>query len=343
MAGKMQEMLENLDHFIEVLALSRSVHVKDWDILNVQRAFEWSTYFRHVHHRFKTNDHLRNALESNLRSKNDQLSSCIKNYQYIHFDDLTSGEEILCMSLLQNKALPKDVFNYLIAQSKDGGSQDARLCKLNHIMSQKAAAELLLPIPSKISDQLESPIVVTQADLLRSSLENRIRTLEKDQQLTIVSDVLNGIPQPLAYHLLAALLISDGTSSSGIQDCLSQLLLEWLLANDSTWTAFCSTLSCHLLSRLSSVYPTVATAYLDFLTKLGSSMEQDLACEKWVSSCPELSFTFLVDHFRCLMEYSDDLKAATETKLKALKMQDGNYSVPGISIWTDLLLEINKT
>ncbi|MEE6491158.1 hypothetical protein FKM82_016113 [Ascaphus truei] len=342
----MEAMLENLDHFVEVLALSRSIHVKDWDILSVQRAFQWGTYFQHVHHRFEVNDPLRCALEDRVRLRSEQLCSCIKNYQFITFKDLGQSAEILCMSLLQNKALPKDVYQYLVAQFRDGDSTSHKLHCLNHIISQKAGCQMLLSLPSIVSNghqnPLDNPIVITQADLLRSSLEYRIKTLEEDKQLAVVSEVLYGITQPQVFHLLAVMLTFDDGSNLENLDSLSHLLLEWLLENDCIWSGFCSNLNCQVISSLSSRYPKVKRAYLDLLAKLGGSMEQDITCGKWISSSPELSFKMLLDNFRCMMKGNEHLKSATETTLKTLKAQDGNFDVPGVSIWTDLLLEIEK-
>ncbi|KAE8585540.1 hypothetical protein XENTR_v10021347 [Xenopus tropicalis] len=342
MPGKMHTLLENLDRYIEVLTLSQSVHVKDWDISCVRRGFEWGTYFQQVYHRFHTNECLRNALEDHLRSKNETLSACIKNYQYITFNDLRYSKEIFCMSLLQNKALSKDIFQYIVRQLKNLSSGEISICSMSNIMCQKAALQLLLFSSSIASkNPLENPCVVTQAEILKNHLENRIRLLKGDHQFAVVADVLSGIPQPSVYKILAVLLLSSETCDSQGQVSLSHLFLKWLLENDSAWTDFCSKINCHLLSRLSSKYVIVSKAYMDFLIKVGESMELDVH-GKWVSSNAELPFNTFRNHFESLMNTSEDLRSATEAKLKALKSQDGDYDLPGISIWTDILLEVKK-
>ncbi|KAG8448714.1 hypothetical protein GDO86_015692 [Hymenochirus boettgeri] len=344
MTGKMHTLLGNLDGFLEVLAFSQSVHVKDWDILSIQRGFEWGVHFQHVHKRFIGNDLLRNAVEERLHLKNKQLSSCMKNYQYITFNDLKQSKEILCMSLLQNKALPKHVLQHLLTPLSN--SEEPNVCCLNNIMSQKVAAQLLFfplsTLSNKSTNPLENPFAITEAELLRCQLENRMKLMKQDHPFVIISEVLEGIPQPSLFHQLVIILLSDDFCDSEDQASLTCLLLKWLLENDSTWTSFCRSLNAKLLVCLSSRYAKVGKAYLNFLTKLGESLEQDALHGKWISSLSNLSFDILLDNFKCLMNTSEDLWFATETMLKDLKSRDGNYTVPGISIWTDLLLEINK-
>ncbi|NP_001086451.1 FA complementation group F L homeolog [Xenopus laevis] len=338
----MHTMLENLDRFIELLTLSQSVHVKDWDILCVRRGFEWGSYFQQVYHRFCANDCLRNALEDHLRSKNQKLSTCIKNYQYISFNDLRHSKDIFCTSLLQNKALSRNIFQYIVTKLKNQSSGETNTCNMSNIMCQKAASALLL-FPSSIDSKnpLENPCAVTEAEILKNHLEYRIHSLKEDHQFAVVSDVLSGIPQPSIYNLLAILLLSSETCDSQDQLSLSHLLLKWLLENDSVWTDFCSKIHSHLLSHLSSKYSIVRKAYFNFLIKLGESMELDVQ-GKWVSNSAELSFDIFLNHFESLMKTSEDLQTATEATLEDLKRQDGDYNVPGISVWTDVLLEVKR-
>ncbi|KAM4642645.1 Fanconi anemia group F protein [Discoglossus pictus] len=334
MAGKMASMLGNLDHFVEVLTLSRSVQVKDWDVLSVRRALEWATYFQHVYKRFEANTVIRKAIEDHLKEKNQDLKSCVKNYQWIRFEDLGKGEEILCMGLLKNKYISKDVLGYLIT----GGGHDSKLHCLNNIISQKAATQLLCTFPSGDQDILEDAILITQAEMLRNTLETRIKTSEEDKM--DVGDVLLRIPQPQLYHILALVLDLE---DSAISKVLSDLVIDWLLEDDHLWSGFCSNLDSQVLSRLGSRYPNVGKAYLDFLTKCGANMELDIADGSWVGSSSSMTFNKLLDHFRCLLEGPEDLKTSTETTLNTLKSQDGDYDVPGLSIWSDILLKLKET
>ncbi|XP_044161870.1 Fanconi anemia group F protein [Bufo gargarizans] len=347
MAGKLKTLLDNLDQFIEVLALSPSAHAKDWDILHVQRALEWGTYFEHVHHRYKANNSLRNSIEAHLTAKNQELSCCMKNYHDITFDDLGKGRDILCMSLLQNKSLPDPVFKYVTELLRNSDTKGAESTSLTHYISQKVASELLLSLPllaSKgLQEPLDNPVLMTQAELLRSSLEGRLKVSEDNQKSSIVSHFLGRISKPHVYHLVEAVLLSNDALDSEHQNLLSDLLLDWVLSNDDLRIGFFLNVKCQGLARLSFMSSRFRHEYMDHLEKLGSSMEPDVNCGKWVSDTFRLSFEGLLDHYKHLMEGPAAVKDSILTKLRALKCQDGNYDVPGIRIWTDVLAEIHET
>lgn len=344
MAGKLKSMLENLDHFADVLTLSHTVYAKDWDVLNVQRALEWGSYFQQVYHRFKANDPMRNAIEDHLAAKNEELSFHFKNYKDITFRDLEKGKAIFCMALLHNSAVSTFVFKHLVELLQDSDSQ--KVDSLSHIISQKVASELLLSLPMIVCKRsqklLDDPVLVTQADFLGSSLQRRMKKLEDNQKMSAVSDVLCKLPQPDVYHLIAAVLSNDAVGTENL-DHLHDLILEWLLSNDAAWTGFCSNVNHQVLARLSSRFFKFRQTYLNYLVKLGRGMEQDFAFGMWASKTPKLSFHEFLEHFRYLLKGPQDLGECTLTRLQTLKCQDGDYEVSGISIWTDILMELNKS
>ncbi|XP_018417009.1 PREDICTED: Fanconi anemia group F protein [Nanorana parkeri] len=346
MAGKLKSMLENLDHFVDLLTWSHTVYAKDWDVLNVQRARQWGSYFQQVYHRFKANDPIRNAIEDHLAAKNEELKVCFKNYKDITFRDLEKGKAILCMALLHNRAVSTFVFKHLVELLQDSDSEKVDCLGLSHITSQKVASELFLSLPVFVCERsqkpLDDPVLVTQADFLGSSLQRRMKKLDDDQKLSAVSDVLCKLPQPLVYHLIAAVLSNDAVGAENL-DHLHDLILEWLLSNDAAWTGFFSNVNHQVLAKLSSRFFKFRQTYLDYLVKLGRGMEQDFTFGMWVSQTPKLSFHEFLEHFRCLLRGPQDLRACTLTTLQMLKCQDGDYEVSGISIWTDILMEINKS
>ncbi|KAM5146282.1 Fanconi anemia group F protein [Mantella aurantiaca] len=346
MAGKLNSMLENLDHFVDILALSHTVYVKDWDALNLQRALEWGSYFQQVYHRFKANGPIRNAIEDHLTAKNEALRIHFKNYKDITFRDLVEGKAILCTALLRNKAVGTLVFKHLVGHLQDSDSEKVDSLSLGHLVSQKVASELLLSLPLIACERLqkasEDPVLVTQAGILERSLQRKMKTLEDDQKLCAVSDVLHKLPQPRVYQLVASVLLND-TGSAEHEDQLHDLILDWLLSNDAAWTGFCNDVSHQVLARLSSRFWKFRQTYLDHLAKLGCGMEQDATSGIWASHTPKLSFHELLQHFRCLSGGPEELRECTLTRLQTLKSQDGDYDVSGISIWTDILGEINKS
>lgn len=345
MAGKLKSMLENLDHFVDILALSHTVYVKDWDVLNLQRALEWGSYFQQVYHRFKANDPIRNAIEDHLTAKNEELRIHFKNYRGITFTDLVEGKTILCTALLHNGAVSTLVFKHLMELLQD--SEKADSLSLDHLVSQKASSELFLSLPLFACERLqkasEDPVLVTQVDILERSLQRRMKTLEDDEEkLCAVSDVLCKLPQARVYHLIASVLSKD-TGSAKHEDQLHGLILDWLLSNDAAWTGFCNNVNHRVLAGLSSRFFKFRQTYLEHLTKLACGMEQDATSGMWVSNTPKLSFHELLQHFRCLLGGAEELRECTLSRLQTLKCQDGDYEVSGISIWTDILIEINKS
>lgn len=340
MAGKMKTLLDNLDQFLEVLALSHSVHAKDWDIQHVQRAFEWGTYFQHVHHRFKANNPIRDVIESHLTAKNQELSCYMTNSHHVTFDDLGKGRDILWMSLLQNKALPDPVFKYVTELLRNSDHNVAESTCLTHIISQKVASELLLSLMASkgLQEPWDDPVLRTQADLLRSSLEGRLKASQDNQKLSAVSAFLNQISKPRVFHLLGAMLLSNDAMDSDHQDWL----LDWVLSDEDLCVGFFMNVNRQVLATLSFMSSKFRNVYMDHLVKLGSSMDLDVTNGRWVSDAFKLTFDDLLDRYNHLMDGPEDVKDFVFTKLHTLKSQDGNYDVPGVSVWTDVLAEIHK-
>ncbi|KAM9324005.1 Fanconi anemia group F protein [Gastrophryne carolinensis] len=347
MAGKLKTMLENLDHFLELLALSRTVFVKDWDLVNVQRALEWASYFQHVHSRFKANSSIRNGFEDHLATKNQELRVHFKLYQDVCFCDLMKAQTVLCMALLQNNALPSGLFKYLLEMLQESDpKRTAPLC-LDHVISQNAASELFQSLPLLTCDRsqnpLDNPVLVTQSDILRSKLHRQLRGAEDGQRLSLVSDVLSRVSPPLVYHLIAVGLQSGDFLDSELQNQLDEVLLDWVTSSEAAWIGFCGNVTPHVLSGIASRHFKFRSSYLDYLEKLGGGMEQDIHSGSWASTNPRLAFHEFLEHFTCLFKGSDDLKQCVTTRLQALKSQDGGYDIAGVSIWTDVLIQINQS
>ncbi|NWV54884.1 FANCF protein, partial [Daphoenositta chrysoptera] len=141
----------------------------------------------------------------------------------------------------------------------------------------------------------------------------------------------------------------DGGSPDGGQEgaagegCTAELLLSWLMDNQERFSAFCLCLPGSLLAFLAGHYSQFSRSYLDLLTGWGSLLLYDPLQGRWVKSCldkAELSWEELKERFSCLCQGSADLKEQTQAALKLLKTRDGDFEVCGLSVWTDLLMEI---
>ncbi|NXB51657.1 FANCF protein, partial [Leucopsar rothschildi] len=174
--------------------------------------------------------------------------------------------------------------------------------------------------------------------------------------------VLEQLPQPRAFEVVAAALAvlkqgpgtepagggsRDGSSldqaSAAGDGCTAGLLLSWLLDSQERFSAFCLCLPASHLAFLAGHYSQLSRSYLDLLTRWGSHLIYDPLQGRWVKSCldkAELSWEELRQRFICLCQGSTLLKEQTQAALKLLRTQDGDFNVRGISVWTDLLMEV---
>ncbi|NWQ68374.1 FANCF protein, partial [Neopipo cinnamomea] len=165
------------------------------------------------------------------------------------------------------------------------------------------------------------------------------------------------LPPPHAFAVVAAALAllgagdreRDGSGPGGNRasaagdGCGAGLLLSWLLGNLERFSAFCLCLPGSLLASLAGRYSQLSRSYLDLLTGWGSHLHYDPLQGRWVKSClekAELSWEELRERFSCLCQGSALLREQTQTALKLLKTQDGDFEVRGLSVWTDLLMEV---
>ncbi|XP_030918109.1 Fanconi anemia group F protein, partial [Geospiza fortis] len=142
----------------------------------------------------------------------------------------------------------------------------------------------------------------------------------------------------------------DGSSSPGGyqesaegDECTAGLLLSWLLGNQERFSAFCLCIPCSHLAFLAGHYSQLRRPYLDLLTGWGRHLHYDPLQGQWVKSCldkAELSWEELRERFICLCQGSTPLKEQTQAALEFLRTQDGDFRVRGLSVWTDLLMEM---
>ncbi|KAJ7427288.1 Fanconi anemia group F protein [Willisornis vidua] len=138
----------------------------------------------------------------------------------------------------------------------------------------------------------------------------------------------------------------EGSRGSAAGDgCIAGLLLSWLLGNLELFSAFCLCLPGALLASLAGHYPQLSEAYLELLSGWGSHLHYDPLQGRWVKSCvdkAELSWEELRERFGCLCQGPAPLREHTHAALKLLKTRDGDFEVRGLSVWTDLLMEVEE-
>ncbi|KAM6394540.1 Fanconi anemia group F protein [Pluvialis apricaria] len=357
----MEAVLEQVGQLPALLVVSRSPLVRDWDSLTLDRALEWARYFQHLHDRFRARPRLREALGRRLRR--GQPSPLLS------FPHLGRCPQLLGLALLENRALPpaacRRLFHSLLQPAGAEAGPEPRSLAL--LARRKAASWLLaLPRGPPRSPAGLEPQVEAEAQLLLSRLREEGQETEAAGRLRWLSGVLEQLPQPRAFEVVAAALLvlrqgsgaeqdgdrgQDGDSLCGNQasgtgdECVAGPLLSWLLENLERFSAFCLFLPGSRLASLAGCYSQFSRPYLDLLTSWGSHLLYDPLQGRWVKSCldkAELAWEELKEHFSCLCQGSVLLRGQTQAALKLLKARDGDFKVRGLSVWTDLLMEVEE-
>ncbi|XP_075018894.1 Fanconi anemia group F protein [Calonectris borealis] len=361
----MEAVLEQVGQLPALLAVSRSALVRDWDAMTLDRALEWARYFQHLHDRFRTRPRLREALGRRLRRGQPS--------PLLGFPHLGRCLQLLGLALLENRALPpaacrRLIYSLLQPAGAEAGPEPRSLALLAR---RKAASRLLaLPCgPPRPPEGME-PQLQAEAQLLLSRLREEGQEAEPAGEaagrLLWLSGVLEQLPQPRAFEVAAAALLLlrqgsgaeqaggrcrdgnslDGSQATGTGDGYGAgPLLSWLLGNLERFSAFCLFLPGSLLASLAGHYSQLSRPYLDLLTGWGSQLLYDPLQGRWVKSCldeAELSWEELRERFSCLCQGSALVRGQTQATLKLLKARDGDFKVCGLSVWTDLLMEIEE-
>ncbi|NXD45774.1 FANCF protein, partial [Copsychus sechellarum] len=356
----MEVVLGQVEQLPALLAVSRSALVRNWDSLTLDRALEWARYFQHLYDRFRARPQLREALGRRLRRSQP--------YPQLGFSTLGRCPQLLGLALLENRALPPAACSRLLRSlpQSPGAGTGPEPRGLELIARRKAAA-CLLALPRRPPRRLPGPEAQLQAEaqLLLSRLQEEEQEVQEAAgQLPWLCGVLEQLPQPRAFEVVAAALAllkqgrgaetaggrgGEGSSIDGYQasaagdGCTAGLLLSWLLGSQERFFAFCLCLPCSHLAFLAGHYSQLSRSYLDLLAVWGSHLVYDPLQGRWVKSCldkAELSWEELRQRFSCLCQGSTLLKEQTQAALKLLRTQDGDFKVRGVSVWTDLLMEV---
>ncbi|XP_010219790.1 PREDICTED: Fanconi anemia group F protein [Tinamus guttatus] len=156
------------------------------------------------------------------------------------------------------------------------------------------------------------------------------------------------LPLRATEVVATALLLGDEEGPRGERGDgqAAAALLAWLLQSPERLSALCRLLPGSLLAALATRYSQLSASYLDLLVAWGSRLLYDPLQGRWGSSCfeqAELSWAELRERFDCLCRAPAPLGAQTRAALELLKVQDGDFDVPGVSVWTDLLAEVEKS
>uniref|UniRef100_A0A670IGF2 FA complementation group F n=1 Tax=Podarcis muralis TaxID=64176 RepID=A0A670IGF2_PODMU len=299
----METLLSQAELLPSLLAASRSGLVRGWDAAAVRRALSWGRFFQGLHARLPPERGIWASVERRLRSRGAPLG----------LGHLKRCPELLGLALLENRALPYDACRALLRALLHGEDGERRAHRLAR---RKAAAQLLLLLPS-------APPVRAQGQLLLARLRE-----EGGEE---------GRPPGAA-----ALRPRPGGEAEA-----RAVLLPWLLQQQQQQprlAAFFRLLPASWAASLCSRHPELRAPYLSLLAAWGSRLRYDPLRGEWGAGGLEegaaAPWQEVRERVGCLCRGPEPLRSAVLAQLRDLKAQDGGFEVRGLSVWTDLLLDI---
>uniref|UniRef100_A0A8C0Q169 Fanconi anemia group F protein n=1 Tax=Canis lupus familiaris TaxID=9615 RepID=A0A8C0Q169_CANLF len=306
--GRMESLLQQLERFSEVLAVSRTAAVSAWGPAAVRRAVQWARYLRRAHGR------LRAALEGRRRA-GPRLGAW------------GGRDVVLSARLLGNRALGAAAHRCLLrllfpgpAAPAPAAALQARLARLAR---RRGAVRLLLR-----GGPAEDAALRTQAELL-------LRRLRDGPAGGLLDGLWARAPRAAFLRAAAAALLLDPAGPAPGE------LLRWLLGRADALAALCRDLPAARLAALAARHPALRRAYLRQLARWGCRLRYDLPSGRWEAAEPaHVSWAELRGRFLSLARAPPPLKDAALAALEAWSARDGAFRVRGLSVWTDLLLAL---
>jgi len=335
----MEAVLRQLTNILELLAVSQTDRVREWDQHSLQRAFQWAEYCEQLHSRFQSNPTVRSALEAGLQDTNQRLQDALPAHSPVMFSDLARCQHMLLVHLLTNPYSPNSVVQMLLPNPKTA-AQEFQFDQSSFITC-KSAFNLLC----RSSDRTSHPGLQVEAEvrgkLLRELLNSLLTRPGNDEYArTVLDSILRdsaGKTESLYDVIAAALLSSDDDTNAVTQ----HFILAWIQDHDGCCGKLCGSLSPGLCAVLSRQSPEFKQAYWGVLKRWASCLQYDVLESVWVpTSDGPVTFNVLADRLKDLLNSGAGLKEDTATELNALKLEDGDFNVKGISVWTDLIIQL---
>lgn len=285
-------------------------------------------------------------MEKQLQLTNTNLQAVFPGYTDVCLSDLSRCQHVLLVGLLNNPEIPISIMKMLFDTTspvnvKHGQYEDVTgLC--SHIIQCKSACKVLTPLADLSAVGADAEVqAVMLMERLGALLSQASEACRAERFLDSVLQGCEGAAEHFCLVIAAALLTE---TNSAAQNASVDFLLDWLQQKHILLQHMCSTLPSALLKDLAKGRLKFRDAYCDVLKKWASDMEYSISDDEWVkrSSNPTVSFQKLTEHFVALFEACPSLKDDVEKELNDLKISDGDFDVRGLSVWGDLLSEINK-
>ncbi|XP_053742491.1 Fanconi anemia group F protein [Synchiropus splendidus] len=342
----MEAVLKNVANVVELLAVAAwSSEVELWDSLTLSRAFQWASYCEHIFSRFHTNQAIQKAIDLELRMTNSRLQSVFSDYTPVSFTDLSQSQHLLLTGLLKNPkismSLMKTLFDdsHPVNKKNENGPEVTGMC--SKIIQCKCACKILKPLT-------DTSGVGADAEVQGAMLMERLHTLlSKGSEACWIQHFLDSVllgskPEHFCQVIAAALLT---VKSPDAQSDSVDFLLDWLRQKPTLLQHMCTVLPAPLLKDLTKEHLGFRHAHLAVLKKWTSDMEYDINAGEWVASStdPTVTLKTLAGHFLALIDSCPSLAKTVSDELTALKVSDGDYNVKGLSVWGDLLSELQQS
>lgn len=315
--------MSQVEQLPSLLEASRSGQVvRGWDVATLERALHWGRFYHQLHDHLNTRPGLRATLERHLGQQVlGRMRRC---------------PELLGLSLLENRALPATALQHLLHSLLLTPCEEAGEAFTQLLARRKAASLLLLPSASPT----EAAPDKAQAQLLLRWL----REGGKAQSPALLDQLPTG---PALYKAVAAALLEPGAEEEA-----QAMLLPWLLqgGDSNPLAALCRLLSASCAASLCGHHLELCGPYLNLLASWGSCLAYDPLLGNWKASASSLdngvdvmSWQELRDRVFCLYLEPEPLPSTVQTHLIHLKSRDGNFEARGLSIWTDILLDLEAS
>lgn len=333
----MEPLLQQIDCFSGVLAVSCGAVVRSWDATTVRRALQWARYLLHVYRRFADRGRAREALERRLRSRGGPPG--LRSFAALEF-----GDARLALRLLRNRALAPAAAHALPSLLFPGpaadGEDDAPQSRLALLARRGSALHLLLRLGG---DAPRGALLRTHAELLCTRL-HELGGADPTAGRKLLDALWARGPREHVLSVAGEALLRDAdpeptrAADPAGADETQELLLRWLLESPEVLIAFCRQLPATRLASLAGRHPTLSRAYLGLLTTWATQLHYDLPKGSWVPTQPEdMPWDELCLRLQSMCQAPPPLQEDVLETLRSSKALDGDFEVPGMSIWTDLL------
>lgn len=359
----MESLSQQLERFSEVLAASRTPHVHSWDPATVRRALQWARYMRHVYRRFGRHAGIRLALERRLREqwRREDGSGPAAWSGLANFRALGRCDLLLSLRLLGNRALGAAAFRCLLQQlfpggpgARPAGAEETLQDRLALLSRRRAAVHLLRSCGfGEKSAAPEDPLLKTQAALLLQRLQEAGEAGAEGPR-RLLSGLGERVPPNHLQEVIAAALLLPSSPLGSPQKELElsspqtpgegrHALVQWLLGQSDTLATLCRSLPAGLVTSVVGRHPELFPGYLGLLADWAGQLHYDLQKGMWVAAeAGDGPWEELLSRFQSLCQAPSPLREEVLRALEAWKAQDGGFEVPGLSIWTDLLLALGS-